>query len=142
MMIDTWDNIINEINNRIIKNFINESNYKKSELENYKTDINKFIMSITENQTEKLKTESESEIMKQDLSKYFKKPWDKLNNVHKIVKIKEFIESLNFSKSNRVKIERELIKKLDSKKINKNDIIYDEELGRISTINNIKKLLK
>jgi hypothetical protein len=74
-----------------------------------------------------------------DLSIYYKKPWTKLNNIHKILKIKEFVNNsiLNNSKKNELIIL--LIDLVKNKTITKKNMVeYDEEHCKILSINNLE----
>lgn len=66
----------------------------------------------------------------------YKKNWNKLNDIHKMIKIKEYINNnlnlLNNEKNTLVDQFEELIK---SKKLKKNDIFYDVNNAKILSIN-------
>ena len=69
----------------------------------------------------------------------YNKPWIKLNQIHKILKIKEFINNLNI-KSEKEKIElNEELELLVKTKIltKKENINYDQEKGQIISIVNL-----
>jgi len=133
-----WSNVKSKLEKLQIENYLNISDYKKEILSNK---INE-----SEKKEEILKTETESnnesEILSQDISYLFKKPWSKLSNIHKIVKIKEYIRSLDYSISIKSKIEKNLMGLLKSKKLNKDDFVYDENLGKIISIHNLMKMSK
>ena len=80
-------------------------------------------------------TNTESELKYSDEYVY-RKPWNKLNSVHKIIKIKEFINNLqsdDIDMKNKLKITLiDMIK--DKKLIKKNDINYDSTTGNITSI--------
>lgn len=130
-----WPDVINKLEQLQITNYLKITDYKKDILES-KT------YSVKNEATEsELETVTESEILQKDISYLFKKPWTKLSNIHKIVKIKEYIRGLNYSSSVKSKIEKNLMKLLKSKKLNKEDFIYDEDMGRIISIHNLKNNL-
>ncbi len=72
----------------------------------------------------------------------YKKPWSKLNPIHKILKIKEFINSpsLNFnSEQDRENIKNELISLVKTKVLSKKEnVIYSETEGKILSIPNLQ----
>lgn len=95
------------------------------------------------------------EISKMNMDEYakdmdimmFKKPWNKLREFHKIMKIKEFIDNLSYgskAKQSNIDKNREFLKKeicggLKTKKFgkNKSEVIYDEENMIITSISSV-----
>lgn len=70
---------------------------------------------------------------------YYKKTWNKLNIIHKKIKIKEFINNLSLTKQKKKVLVDRLINLLNEKKLNKkNDIEYDDNNGKIITITVLK----
>jgi hypothetical protein len=66
---------------------------------------------------------------------YYKKNWNKLNIVHKKIKIKEFINNLTIPKNKKLNLNNNLILLLNDKKFNKNnDMEYDSVNGKIISI--------
>lgn len=66
---------------------------------------------------------------------YYKKPWNKLNIVHKRIKIKEFINTLMITKEKKKELYNKFTSLLNSKKLTKkNDVEYDSINGKIITI--------
>jgi len=66
---------------------------------------------------------------------YYKKPWNKLNIVHKKIKIKEYINNLMLTKEKKTLLINKLIILLNNKKLNKkNEVDYDNINGKIITI--------
>ena len=86
------------------------------------------------------KSSSESDTMKNiNLDGLYNKIWSKLNIIHKIIKIKEFLNSLNIKKSEDKEILiNEIILLLKTKKIKNKDIIYDENNCKIISIPNLQ----
>lgn len=92
------------------------------------------------------------EIRKMNLDEYtkdmdimvFKKPWAKLREFHKIMKIKEFIDGLTFGKKtatkdivkNKAYLKEEICSGLKNKKFGKNkcEVFYDQEKMAITSI--------
>lgn len=74
----------------------------------------------------------------------YKKPWTKLKEFHKIMKIKEFIDNLKYNKKldqtiiakNKEYLKKEICTGLKNKKFikNKSEIIYDIEEMKITSI--------
>lgn len=98
------------------------------------------------------------EIKKMNLDEYskdmdiivFKKPWNKLKEFHKIMKIKEYVDSLEYKENkknrktkisnNREFLKEELCSGLKDKKFGKgkSEIVYDEENMLITSMSPIK----
>ena len=86
--------------------------------------------SITQNITQSI---TNSETKNDDF--YYKKPWNKLNIVHKRIKIKEFINTLMITKEKKKELYNKFSSLLNSKKLTKkNDVEYDSINGKIITI--------
>lgn len=70
---------------------------------------------------------------------YYKKPWNKLNIIHKKIKIKEYVNNLILTKQKKKILVDKLINLLNNKKLNKkNDVDYDTLNGKIITITILK----
>ena len=70
---------------------------------------------------------------------YYKKPWNKLNIIHKKIKIKEYINNLVLTKNKKKILIEKLFKILKNKQLNKkNDVDYDINNGKIITITILK----
>ena len=70
----------------------------------------------------------------------YKKPWNKLNQIHKILKIKEFINSLtNIDVNERNNLKDKLIGLIKNKVLSKKEKInYDENNGKIISLLNLE----
>jgi len=70
----------------------------------------------------------------------YKKPWTKLSSIHKIIKIKEFVQKLIINKEeDREKLKDSLINLINSKKLTKKDMVkYDSINARIIGIPSLK----
>lgn len=66
----------------------------------------------------------------------YKKPWNKLNSVHKVIKIKEFINTMSIDDIEMKKhLRTQLIDMIKKKKLTKkNDVEYDHVNGKILSI--------
>jgi hypothetical protein len=66
----------------------------------------------------------------------YKKPWNRLNIVHKIIKIKEFVNSKDISLENKNFLISKLTNMIKNKKLMKaSDVEYNSELMKIISIN-------
>lgn len=102
------------------KNFIN--NLLKETRESKKILLNMNTLSIEETE----KTEDDY---------LYKKPWNKLNSIHKIIKIKEFINSKDISLENKNNLISKLTFMIKNKKLMKtSDVEYNSELMKIISI--------
>ncbi len=90
------------------------------------------IADVVENTTEITETEQTS--ITDDF--VYKKPWNKLNSVHKAIKIKEFINAMSIDDIEMKKhLRNQLIDMIKKKKLTKkNDVEYDQVNGRILSI--------
>jgi hypothetical protein len=70
----------------------------------------------------------------------YKKAWTKLNNIHKIIKIKEFVNNIKFdNENNRNKLKDELVELIKNKTLTKkNKIKYDDINGKIISLTNLQ----
>ena len=70
----------------------------------------------------------------------YKKPWNKLNIIHKIIKMKEFVNELNIEDSEMKKhLKNQLVTMLKNKKLTKkSDVDYDAVNGRIITVHSLQ----
>ena len=128
------NNLINgchkfNINCEDIKVQLNKLNNDMQDIENY---------SITE-QKNKLVTEmTEKGITETETTDYlYLKPWTKLTQIHKVIKIKEFINGLDISNDDEKEILKDKIIGQIKEKKAKNKINYDEIKGKILSISNL-----
>lgn len=95
------------------------------------------------------------EIKKMNLDEYakdmdiymFKRPWNKLREFHKIMKIKEYVDTLKFGKNadkqdiirNKEFLKKEICDGIKNKKFgkNKSEVTYDEEKMVITAISSL-----
>ena len=115
-----------------------------SHLDNLKKTIITTKMTLTETQTEKVEkvekiektehTENHNQIFNdEDL---YKKPWTKLNPIHKILKIKEFVNNQKISsEQERTDLKDQLVLLIKSKVLTKKEkVLYDEKEGKIISL--------
>ncbi len=70
----------------------------------------------------------------------YKKPWVKLNSIHKILKIKEFVNNLKInSEKDRSELKDELVTLIKTKILTKKEKVnYDEVTGKIISLTNLQ----
>lgn len=112
---------------------------KQAQKENVnKNLIEKELSKYDKNDKSYFESESDSPILYSD-DFIYKKPWNKLNNIHKKIKIKQFVNNINTSNENKTKLIKDLIKMIENKSLTKNKSVnYDSLNGKIISIPNIK----
>ncbi len=120
----------------IIENDMKELYYKNIEsyAKKHKIEVNVPIhTNITTEQHNETNTETET-ILTDDY--VYKKPWNKLNNIHKIIKIKEFVNDIMIDDIEMKKLlKNQLVNMIKEKKLTKkSDIEYDHINGKIISI--------
>ena len=100
---------------------------------------------LSETNTEKkkdLNSSSETENHKQIFADeyLYKKSWQKLNPIHKILKVKEFINNLKMnSEKDKIKLKDELVELIKEKVLTKKENVnYDEINGKIISLPNLQ----
>jgi hypothetical protein len=129
--------IQNNTNKFYYKNLLKISKKKKLQLdfldEKIK-DLDKDISSISETE---LITKSQiiTEVVYSD-DYLYKKPWTRISTIHKIIKVKEFVNKLQIiDQNNKEYIESKIISLIKSKILTKKDkVIYDKINGKIISI--------
>ncbi len=137
-----------------IKLYLEKNNLDNYEwLNNHITQLSSDIDNIdkvSETMTEKKKdsvnvsnnTSSETETHKQIFADddLYKKPWQKLNSIHKILKIKEFVNNLKInSEKERAELKDELVVLVKTKVLTKKEKVkYDETNGKIISLPNLE----
>ena len=104
-----------------------------------KKNINNLTEEITITESENLESSECKDVMFSE-DYLYKKTWNKLSNVHKIIKLKEFVKKLPIKKDEDVK---ELIKTLNylvkKKKLTRKDQVnYDSINGQVISIPNLQ----
>jgi len=131
----------NNIKNYIIKNNLYDNN---KWIDILLINQNKIIIDNNENlvSSESLtnkESDLQNEIIEYDINLY-KKPWVKLNIIHKFLKIKEYINDLNINdsieKDNLIEVLINLVKNKQLTK--KKKVLYDENNGKIISITELK----
>ena len=75
---------------------------------------------------------SETDILSENTDYLFLKPWNKLNQIHKVIKIKEFLNNLECQSKEKDSLKEQLIDFVKTKK--KVKFTYDEVKGKIISI--------
>ena len=118
--------IKHNINNKTITEHLSSLSVKQNEFNN-----------TTEND---MVTSSVSTVVANQDDFIYKKPWIKLNVIHKIIKMKEFVNNLNLpNEKERIRIKNELIELIKNKTITKkNTVNYDESQGTIISLKHLE----
>ena len=123
------------MSHRYYNNLLKE-NLEKSVINILKNKINILDnnIKVTENSIESEKQLSISENMSEEY--YFHKPWNKLATVHKIIKVKEFVDNLQIvNKDKRNKLKKTLEQAIRKKKLTqKNSVDYAIDKAKIVSI--------
>ncbi len=99
---------------------------------------------LSETNTEKkdLNSSSETDNHKQIFadSDLYKKSWQKLNSIHKILKVKEFVTNLKMdSEKDRINLKDKLVELIKDKILTKKENVkYDEINGKIISLPNLQ----
>jgi|688.fasta_scaffold613739_1 hypothetical protein len=125
------------LNIKYYKNLINvcnKNNINSSFLENKKNILisqnnNDNVLSCENNITE-------TDIVSENIDYLYTKSWNKLNQIHKVIKIKEFINNLDINEHAKEELRELLIEMLKDKK-KKNKINYDEVKCKIINITSL-----
>lgn len=129
----------NNIKNYIIKNNTYDNNKWIDQVINY----NKITIENNDNiiSSESINKDSDvqNELVEYDNNLY-KKPWIKLNIIHKFLKIKEYINDLNITNTDEKETLIELLINLVKNKLltKKKKVLYDEINGKIISITELK----
>ncbi len=75
---------------------------------------------------------SETDILSENTDYLFLKPWNKLNQIHKVIKIKEYLNNLDCNSKEKDFLKEQLIDFVKTKK--KVKFTYDETKGNIISI--------
>jgi len=115
---------------------LSKNNSQVSWITDHLNKLNGVVNSDTETQIIK---KNENSVPNNDENLY-QKSWSKLNAIHKIIKIKEFVNNIKFENDKaKEKLKEELVDLVKSKVLTKKDkIIYDEDNGKIISIKNLQ----
>jgi hypothetical protein len=127
------DTIISNLN---LQYYNNITQYmKKHEISN--SAIISYFNKLNENTTDSDSITKSETCSAYDVNLY-KKPWAKLNIIHKIIKIKEYVDNMEkLSNNKKTEMKDELINLVKTKILTKKDKVnYDEINGFVISINN------
>jgi len=140
-------NIINELNIKYYKNIIrtlSKSNisyeWLNSHLEKLEQNSNDMDVEETTETKQKISTESETHSMIFSDEEFYKKPWAKLNPIHKVLKLKEFINNIkNISDKEKNELKEKVVELVKTKVLTKKEKVdYDSVNGRILSLTNLE----
>tara|TARA_B100000768_G_C11251721_1_gene364399 strand:- start:690 stop:1130 length:441 start_codon:yes stop_codon:yes gene_type:complete len=98
------------------------------------SNITSNILNVTDSIIEKKNSEIDNKLSETDEG-YFYKPWNKMSTVHKIIKIKQFVNNMNIENDKKSKLITYLKTALKKKIISKNDqVIYNISQAKIVSI--------
>ena len=135
------DIIINKLEHKYFSSLNTSLIKNNSEVEWLTTHINKLNGIVNDNtETQLLKKNDNIILIKNNDENLYKKPWSKLNAIHKIIKIKEFVSNIKIENENdKEKLKDELVDLVKTNVLTKKDkIIYDSENGKIISIKNLQ----
>ena len=125
------------LNIKYYKNLINvcnKNNINSSFLENKKNSL------LNDEQTYNVSSGelsiTETELVSENIDYLYTKSWNKLNQIHKVIKIKEFINNLEINERDKEALKDQLIEMSKDKK-KKNKINYDEVKCKIINISSL-----
>jgi len=136
-MIDEYnlENMQLDLNIKYLNNLINGCSKFNINCENIKKKLIKLNNKNQENNLSEQKNKITTEAT-ETIDYLYLKPWTKLTQIHKVIKIKEFVNNLDISNQNdKEELKEKLIDQIKEKK--KNKVNYDETKGKITSINNL-----
>jgi len=131
------ENIINNIKEKLYLEYLINLNTGSNKLSIDTQILNKKISDLNNKNKVKIPNitsdnNTETDILSENIDYLFLKPWVKLNQIHKIIKIKEFINNLECSSNEKETLINQLIDLIKSK--SKLKLIYDENKGNIISL--------
>lgn len=102
------------------------------------TKLKKKINKINNNITDTLTEDTATSATNTHVESYYSKSWNKLLNVHKSIKLKEYIYNLDISSCKKKELLKQLKIQLKNKTLNNKNIEYNMNKGKIV---HIKKLI-
>ena len=119
--------------NRLNANLLSTGIVSNDEF-NRLNNITSNILNVTDSIIEKKNSEIDNKLSETDEG-YFYKPWNKMSTVHKIIKIKQFVNNMNIENDKKSKLITYLKTALKKKIISKNDqVIYNISQAKIVSI--------
>jgi hypothetical protein len=122
-----------ELKIQYYESIITQLKKNKSDASYIKKLLNDLNKSIDENETITI-INTDTDI-KTEEDYIYKKEWNKLNNIHKIIKIKEYINNLPINNTEKEELKEKMIKLVKTKKLTKKtSVVYDIVNSRIVNI--------
>jgi hypothetical protein len=98
------------------------------------SEISSNITNVTDTISEKKQSDINTKLSETDET-YFYKPWNKMTTVHKIIKMKQYVNDMDISSNQKHHLIDFLKVSINKKKIIKNDqVIYDISRAKIVSI--------
>ena len=135
------DIIINKLEHKYFSSLNTSLIKNNSEVEWLTSHINKLNGIVNDNtETQLVKKNDNIVLIKNNDENLYNKPWSKLNAIHKIIKIKEFVNNIKIENEiDKEKLKDELVNLIKTNVLTKKDkIIYDSENGKIISIKNLQ----
>lgn len=129
------ENIRDNLYLKYLNNLKNGTNKLTINIDNLTSKINELSVVNTNSETKINDVLTETDLLSENIDYLFLKPWNKLNKIHKIIKIKEFVKSLDCPEKEKENLKEELVENIKTN--NKFKITYDEKKGRIISIPNL-----
>lgn len=128
----------------VLVKYENEYNYLNSQEQtedfiasnNARINYLKTQIEITTQERKNIKSvEDKKNDITDNLSEFvFKKPWTRLPEYHKKIKLNEYVESQNLDKENKKILLNKLLEMMKNKELNKKTLTYDPETTKIIEI--------
>jgi hypothetical protein len=129
------ENIRDNLYLKYLNNLKNGTNKLTVNIDNLTSKINELSVINTNSEKKVNDIVTETDLLSENIDYLFLKPWNKINKIHKIIKLKEFVKSLDCSEKDKENLKEELIENIKTN--NKFKITYDEKKGRIISIPNL-----
>jgi hypothetical protein len=129
------ENIRDNLYLKYLHNLKNGTNKLTINIDDLTSKINELSVINTNSETKVNDIVTETDLLSENIDYLFLKPWNKINKIHKIIKLKEFVKSLDCSEKDKENLKEELIENIKTN--NKFKITYDEKKGRIISIPNL-----
>lgn len=114
------------------------NNYQEIDIEGRIEMLKLLVASKNVNTAKETSIKQKKQEIFDEMNKYvYKKQWNKLNNIHKIIKIKEYVEEkyINVTKKQKELIIQSLVSRIDAGTFNtKRYVIYDPSAEKILNI--------
>ncbi|VVU94843.1 hypothetical protein CPAV1605_568 [seawater metagenome] len=146
-MENNFDTKIEGIKSKLNYKYLTEirKKLKEDESDYHLEELNKMIEDYSASKKAKQEEKNESESSEHafsNLDQYmFKRPWNRLPEIHKLIKIKEYVNKslIIYEKNNKEVLIKQMFKAIKEKKLTrKGSVNYDPVKGRIISIPSLK----